>query len=117
MEIHAREVGPVTVLDLTGKLTLDKGSARLLDAIDPLLQGGTRAILINLDQVPYMDSAGIGALVASYKRALDRGATMKLLNPKKRVFDLLHLVKLDAIFECFQDERQAIASFATGQAP
>ncbi|HZL86093.1 MAG TPA: STAS domain-containing protein [Candidatus Krumholzibacteria bacterium] len=117
MEIHVREVGPVTVLDLTGKLTLDKGGAGLLDAIDGLLHCGTRAILINLDQVPYMDSAGIGALVSSYKRALDRGATVKLLNPKKRVFDLLHLVKLDAIFECFHEEQQAIASFATGQAP
>ena len=116
MEIHVREVGPVTVLDLTGKLTLDQG-ARLLDAIAPLLQGGTRAILINLDEVPYMDSAGIGALVASYKRALDGGATVKLLNPKKRVFDLLHLVKLDAIFECFHEEQQAITSFATGHAP
>ena len=117
MEIHVREAGLVTVLDLSGKLTLYQGHALLLDTVDRLLHGGTGRILINLDQVPYMDSAGIGALVTCYKRALERGSTLKLLNPRKRVFDVLHLVKLDGIFECFHDEQQAIASFAIGQGP
>jgi anti-sigma B factor antagonist len=117
LEIHVREAGLVTVLDLCGKLTRDQGDAQLLETIDRLLLGGASRILINLDQVPYMDSAGIGALVSCYKRALDRGSTLKLLNPKKRIFDLLHLVKLDGIFECFHDEQQAIASFAIGQGP
>ena len=117
MEIHVREAGLVTVLDLSGKLTLYEGHALLLDTIDRLLRDGTGRILINLDQVPYMDSAGIGALVTCYKHALERGSTLKLLNPRKRVFDVLHLVKLDGIFECFQEEQQAIASFAIGQDP
>ena len=117
MEIHVRETGPVTVLDLAGKLTPYHGDAPLVDTVDGILQGGATRILINLDQVPYMDSAGIGALVSCYKHALERGATLKLLNPKKRVFDLLHLVKLDKIFECFHEEQQAIASFASGEGP
>lgn len=115
MEIHVREEGPVTVLDLSGKMTLHQGDALLLDTVDRLLHGGPSRILINLDQVPYIDSAGIGALVSCYRRAVERGSTLKLLNPKRRVFDLLHLVKLDEIFECFHDEQQAIASFAIGQ--
>ena len=64
-----------------------------------------------------MDSSGIGALVTCYKHAVDRGATLKLLNPRKRVFDVLHLVKLDGIFECFHDEQLAVTSFANGQGP
>jgi anti-sigma B factor antagonist len=117
LEIHVREAGPVTVLDLSGKITLYEGAAPLQETIDRLLHAGTSRLLINLDQVLYMDSAGIGALVSCYKRALERGSTLKLLNPKKRVFDLLHLVKLDRIFECFHDEQQAIASFVIGQGP
>ena len=111
MEIQVREAGPVTVLDLTGKLTPDQGDVRLLETIDQLLQAGTSSILINLDQVPYMDSAGIGALVSCYKHVSERGATLKLLNPRKRIFDLLQLVKLDKIFECFHEEQLAVASF------
>lgn len=107
----------MTVLDLSGKLTVYEGASLLLDTIDRLLHGGTSRILINLDQVPYMDSAGIGALVSCYNHSTERGSILKLLNPKKRVFDLLHLVKLDRIFECFHDEQQAIASFAIGQGP
>ncbi len=117
MEIQVREAGPVTVLDLAGKLTGFQGDETLLGTVDRLLAGGTSRILINLDQVPYMDSAGIGALVTSYKHAVEGGATLKLLNPQKRIFDLLHIVKLDGIFECFNEEQQAIASFAAGQGP
>jgi anti-sigma B factor antagonist len=112
MEILVREVGPVTVLDLSGKLTPYHGDAPLQDTVIELVQGGTRRILINLDQVPYIDSAGIGALVSCYKHAVERGATVKLLNPQKRIFDLLQVVKLDKVFECFHEEQQAIASFA-----
>ena len=115
LEIQVREAGPVTVLDLSGKLTPDQGDVRLLETIDQLLQGGTTRILINLDQVPYMDSAGIGTLVSCYKHTSERSALLKLLNPRKRIFDLLHLVKLDKIFECFQDEQQAVASFGGTQ--
>lgn len=117
LEIQVREAGPVTVLDVSGKLTPDQGDVRLLETIDQLLQGGATRILINLDQVPYMDSAGIGTLVSCYKHATERGVTLKLLNPRKRIFDLLHLVKLDKIFECFHEEQQAVASFGTGQHP
>jgi anti-sigma B factor antagonist len=115
LEIQVREAGTVTVLDLSGKLTGYEGVELLQDAVGGLVHRGTSHILINLDQVPYMDSAGIGALVTCYKRALERGSTLKLLNPQKRVFDLLHIVKLDRIFECFNEETQALASFSTGQ--
>ena len=115
MEIGVREVGPVTVLDLSGKVTLDQGDSLLVETVDALLEGGTsRRILVNLDQVPYMDSAGIGALVTCFRHAADRASTLKLVNPKKRVYDLLQVVKLDRIFECFDDEQQAVASFGAG---
>ncbi len=103
------------VIDLSGKLTLGQGDSELLKTVERLLQDGAQGILINLDQVPYMDSAGIGVLVTCCKRAVERGARVKLLNPRKRVFDLLHLVKLDTIFEVFHEEPQAIASFAAGE--
>ena len=115
MEIQVREAGPVTVLDLSGKLTPYHGDAPLLDTVSQFVEDGISRILINLDQVPYIDSAGIGALVSCYKHAVERGATVKLLNPQKRVFDLLQVVKLDKVFECFHEEQQAIASFATAK--
>jgi anti-sigma B factor antagonist len=117
VEIRVREAGLVTVLDLSGKLTVYQGVEPLLETVDRFLHGGSSKILINLDDVPYIDSAGIGALVTCYKRSTDRSAILKLLNPKKRVFDLLHVTKLDSIFECFHEEQAAIASFAIGQGP
>jgi len=111
VEINERTVGPVTVLDLSGKLTLGHSDERVLAEVVRVLESGAARVLINLDQVPYMDSAGMGALVTCGKRAVERGAALKLLNPSKRVYDLLTLVKLDRVFEMFHDETAAVASF------
>jgi anti-sigma B factor antagonist len=113
VDVQLRQSGTVTVVDLSGKVTLGQGDEALLARVSELLEvAGTKRLLINLDQVPYMDSAGIGALVQCYKRAEEHDATLKLLNPRRRVYDLLHVVKLDSVFQCFTDEQQAIASFA-----
>lgn len=114
MKIDIRRLGSVIVLDLSGKVTLGEGEETLLSRVTELLQTeGAAQLLINLENVPYMDSSGLGALVLCYRRAKERSAVVKLLNTKKRVYDLLQVVKLDSVFECFADEQQAVASFTS----
>ena len=115
MNLNVRDAGEVAVLDLVGKLTRGDGDGLLRSTVDSLLAGGRGKILVNLDKVPYMDSAGIGELLASHQRAAATGGIVKLLNPLKRVYDVLQLVKLDSIFEIFADEAAALASFAAGR--
>jgi anti-sigma B factor antagonist len=112
MDLAARRSGDVTVLDLSGKLTRGSGGDELLRAtVDRLLEEGPGRILLNLAEVPYMDSAGIGELMAVYRKTKNGGGVTKLLNPLRRVYDVLQLVKLDSIFEVYQDEATAVASF------
>ena len=116
MDVGVRDLGNVTVLDLSGKLTRGDGGPELRATVDRLLADGRVRILLNLAQVPYMDSAGISELVATHKKAAITGGAVKLLNPLKRVYDILQLVKLDSIFETYQDEATAVASFgASGE--
>lgn len=112
MDIQLRQRGGVTILDLSGKVTIGEGDEALLAKVTELIQdAGTKQLLINLEQVPYMDSTGIGTLITCYSRATRSEAKLKLLNTRKRVYDLLHVVKLDTVFECFTDEELAVASF------
>jgi anti-sigma B factor antagonist len=111
MKAIARHHGKVTVLDLSGKITIGEGDLRLREAVNVLLEEGRKSILLNLHGVSYMDSAGIGELVACFKRARDKGAFLKLLNPSGKVQDLLVLTRLQEIFEIFRDEREALTSF------
>lgn len=114
MDIRVRHLGSVIVLDLVGKVTLGEGEEALLAKVTELVRTqGARQLLINLENVPYMDSSGIGSLVQCHRRATQGNAAVKLLNAKKRVYDLLQVVKLDSIFECFTDEQAAVASFGT----
>lgn len=106
-----REVGPVSVLDLSGKITIGEGDSLLREQVLNLLEAGHSKILLNLESVSYMDSAGIGELVACYKRAREKGGTVKLLRPSGKVQDLLVLTKLEEVFENYPDEKAAIASF------
>jgi anti-sigma B factor antagonist len=106
-----REVGPVSVLDLSGKITIGEGDSLLREQVHNLLESGHSKILLNLEAVSYMDSAGIGELVACYKRAREKGGTVKLLRPSGKVQDLLVLTKLEEVFENYPDEKAAIASF------
>ncbi len=112
MKATTREVGKVTVIDLNGKITIGKGDLILREAVDKVLGDGKDRILLNLNGVTYMDSAGIGELVACFKRVVEKEGVMKLVNPGGRVQDLLALTKLDEYFETYESEGEALASFA-----
>ena len=111
MKANARHHGKVTVVDLSGKITIGDGDIKLREAVNALLDEGRKAVILNLNGVSYMDSAGIGELVACYKRAREKGVNLKLLNPNGKVQDLLILTKLQEIFEIYRDEREALTSF------
>jgi anti-sigma B factor antagonist len=111
MKATVRQVGKISVVDLSGKITIGEGDVILRERVTELLEGGNQNILLNLEKVSYMDSAGIGELVACYKRAKEKDGTVKLLNPTGKVFDLLQLTKLEEVFETFKDEREALGSY------
>jgi anti-sigma B factor antagonist len=113
MKVSTRNIGHVTVVDLAGKITIGEGDVVLREKVHDLLDGGSQHILLNLEKVSYMDSAGIGELVACYKRAKEKEGTVKLLNPSGKVFDLLQLTKLEEVFETYRDEKEALVSFGT----
>ncbi len=111
LTIASREVDGVTVLDLSGRITLGEGSVQLRDAIRDLISKGQKNILLNLGDVNYIDSSGLGELVSAYTTARNQGAALKLLKLTKKVHDLLQLTKLYTVFEISDDEASAIASF------
>jgi anti-sigma B factor antagonist len=109
--IAFRVVGDVTVLDLSGKITLGEGSVQLRDAIRGLISKGVRNILLNLEQVNHIDSSGLGELVSAYTAARNQHGEVKLLNPAKKIYELLQLTKLSTVFDIRDDQVSAIASF------
>ena len=111
LTINFREVGGVTVLDLKGKITLGEGSVQIRDAIRGLVGKGRKSVLLNLGDVNYIDSSGLGELVGAYTTAKNQGAELKLLKLTKKVHDLLQLTKLYTVFDIYDDEPIAIASF------
>jgi anti-sigma B factor antagonist len=106
-----RDAGAVAVVDLSGRITLGDGSALLRKTIRGLLDEGRARILLNLGDVDYIDSSGIGELVSGFSTVKGRGGQLKLLNLSKRVRDLLQLTKLYTVFDVFTDESTAIRSF------
>ena len=111
MKATVRQIGRVSVVDLSGKITIGEGDVILRERVTELLDGGNQNLLLNLEKVGYMDSAGIGELVACYKRAKEKDGTVKLLNPSGKVYDLLQLTKLEEVFETYRDEGEALGSF------
>ena len=111
MKVNTRKIGKVSVVDLGGKITIGEGDVVLRDTVQELLDSGNQHILLNLEKVSYMDSAGIGELVACYKRAKEKEGSVKLLNPSGKVYDLLSLTKLEEVFATFKDEKEALVSF------
>ena len=111
LTIASREVDGVTVLDLSGRITLGEGSVQLREAVRDVIGKGSKRILVNLGNVNYVDSSGLGELVSAFTTAKNQGADMKLLNLTKKIHDLLQLTKLYTVFEFFDDEASAIASF------
>lgn len=111
MNVKIRHVEGVTVLDLSGKITLGDGSIALREAVRETLAAGSKKILINLADVNYIDSAGLGELVGSYTSVKNAGGELKLLKLSKKVRDLLVITKLLTVFDVSDDEKQSIASF------
>jgi anti-sigma B factor antagonist len=111
LAIASREVDGVTVLDLSGRITLGEGSVQLRDAIRDSIGKGQKKILLDLGDVNYIDSSGLGELVSAYTSAKNQGATVKLLKLTKKVHDLLQLTKLYTVFDIYDDEASAIASY------
>ena len=112
MQIGERVVNGVTVLDLKGKITLGEGDEALRDHISGLLQKGIKKILLNLEGVPYIDSAGLGEVVRTYTTVSRQGGQLKLVNLTKRITDLLMITKLLTVFETFEVEQDAIKSYS-----
>jgi anti-sigma B factor antagonist len=112
MKTNVREIGHVSVLDLSGKITIGEGDVVLREKVNELLDADHKSILLNLEKVSYMDSAGIGELVACYKRAKEKEGTVKLLNPSGKVYDLLQLTKLAEVFDIYRDEKEALTTFS-----
>ena len=111
LTIASREIDGVTVLDLNGRITLGEGSVQLRDAIRDLIGKGQKSILLNLSEVNYIDSSGLGELVSAYTTARNQGAALKLLGLSKKVNDLLQLTKLYTVFDIYDDEDSGIASY------
>jgi anti-sigma B factor antagonist len=111
MEIVERTVNDVTVLDLKGKMTLGEGDELLKDKINSLLAAGKKKLLLNLESVPYIDSAGLGEVVRTYTTVSRQGGSLKLLNLTKRIEDLLSITKLLTVFDTFDSEAEAVKSY------
>jgi anti-sigma B factor antagonist len=112
MEIAERSVGDITLLDLKGKMTLGEGDELLKDKINSLLGTGKKKLVLNLEGVPYIDSAGLGEIVRTFTTVSRQGGSLKLLNLTKRIEDLLAITKLLTVFETFDTEAEAIKSFS-----
>ena len=111
MQIEERVVGDVTILDLKGKITLGEGDEALKDKINSLTLQNRKQILLNLEGVPYIDSAGLGEVVRTYTTVSRQGGQLKLVNLTKRIEDLLSITKLLTVFETFDTEADALQSF------
>ena len=112
MLIEERVVGGIVVLDLKGKVTLGEGDEMLKDKVNSLVNQGHKKILLNLADVPYVDSAGLGEIVRTYTTVSRQGGNLKLVNLTKRITDLLAITKLLTVFETFEAESDAIRSFS-----
>ena len=111
MEIAERTVNDVMILDLRGKMTLGEGDELLKDKINSLLSQGRKRLLLNLEGVPYIDSAGLGEVVRTYTTVSRQGGSLKLLNLTKRIEDLLSITKLLTVFETYDSESEAVSSY------
>ncbi len=113
MQISERTIGDVVVVDVSGKITLgDGGDVALRDKMRSLIHQGNKKVLLNLGDVSYVDSAGLGEIVQCYTTVTKNGGSLKLLAVTKRIKDLLSITKLLTVFECHDTEAEGLASFA-----
>jgi anti-sigma B factor antagonist len=112
VKLSTRQVGDVTVVDVSGRITLGEGSSALRDLMREMVSKGQKKILLNLGDVSYIDSSGIGELVSGFTTVANNGGQLKLLGLTKRVKDLLQITKLYTVFDVHDDEAGAVRSFA-----
>ena len=112
MKFTTRQVDGVTILDLSGRIMLGEGSVTLRDAVKDAVAKGSKSILLNLKDVDYIDSSGLGELVAAYTTVKNQGGELKLLHLTTKVHDLLQITKLYTVFDVKDNEAAAVASFA-----
>ena len=113
MKMRTREINGAVIIDLSGQITLGEPSATVRDEVRDQLGHGSRKLLLNLAEVTYIDSAGLGELTAAYMTVKNRGGELKLLNLTKRVHDLMQITKLYTVFDVYDDERKAVTSFGS----
>jgi anti-sigma B factor antagonist len=111
VKLSTRQVGDVTVIDAAGRITLGEGASAFRDLVRDLANKGGQKILLNLNEVSYIDSSGIGELVSGFTTITNHGGVLKLVGLSKRVKDLLQITKLYTVFEVFDDEAAAVRSF------
>ena len=111
MKIDTRTIGDVSILDCSGKITLGEGTMATRNAVREVLKNGGKKIILNLNDVNYIDSSGIGELVSSFTSVTNQGGQLKLLNLTKKIQELLAITKLLTVFQTFEDEQKAISSF------
>jgi anti-sigma B factor antagonist len=111
-----RQSGDIAIVDLSGRITLGEASGLVRSTIKDILKDGRKNILLNLENVTYIDSAGLGELVGSYASVTSAGGAIKLLNAQGKVTEVLAVTKLYTVFESFSDEAKALRSFVTGAA-
>ena len=113
MNIVERKVDDVTILDLHGKMLIGDGDDALRDALTKVVDGGQTKVVLNLGDVPYVDSAGLGEIVRSYTTVTRKGGKLKLLHLTKKLEDLLSITKLLTVFETYDSEDDAVRSFTS----
>ena len=112
MNVTKRQKGNVTILDLKGKITIGAGDIALRNAVQDALSGGSQNVLLNMTGVTTIDSSGVGELVSAFTTATNRGAKLKLANIPNKVSDVLTITQLITVFDVFDTEDEAIASYA-----
>jgi anti-sigma B factor antagonist len=112
INLTTRQVDDVSVVDVAGKITLGEGASALRDLLRDLVAADHKKILLNLQNVTYIDSAGIGELISAYTTLTNRGGTLKLLGLTNRIKDLLQITKLYTVFDVHETESHAVRSFA-----
>ena len=111
MKIDVRTIGDAKILDCSGKITLGEGTMSIRNTVRDLLNSGSKKIILNLAEITYIDSAGIGELVSTYTTVVNNGGRLKLLNLTKKIHQLLTITKLLTVFETFDNEEAALESF------
>ena len=111
LKVNVRQVGQVAVIDLNGKITLGEGSGTLRDIVAEVSGKGNKSILLNMADVTYIDSAGLGEMVGSYTSVTNKGGQLKMVNLQNKVKDLMQITKLHTVFHVFEAEDEAIASY------